>query len=55
MIYGMIREHLKSTNGIYLYYYLKYIKTECTFEDVIYKMCIFFYGDTSSPDVRPSK
>lgn len=38
----MIREHLKSTNGIYLYYYLKYIKTECTFEDVIYKMCIFF-------------
>lgn len=40
-VYGMIRKHLKSTNSVNLYYHLKYIKTECTLEDIIYKMFNF--------------
>lgn len=52
MIHGMIRKHLKSTNSVH---HLKYIKKECTFEDIIYKMSIFEErgqrGNTSSPEV----
>jgi len=39
--YGMIRKWAFKVYVVNLYYWLKYIKKECTFEDLIYKNAIY--------------
>lgn len=52
MSHDVIRKHLKPTNGVYLYYHWRSIKSECTFGNIIYKTSIYEErgrrGNTSS-------